>query len=1014
MNNSTPTSHPETSPSLASLRATHNQLLKQYRQTDFTPELLAEIRKFLLRGRVMGALLDIEDDRCAAQSLLDYWISILYRQGEEPPDATLVEFNPSLSPKLKDSLCPYLGLNAFQGKDHKLFYGRQQLLDKLLAHLQENNFLAVIGSSGSGKSSVVLGGLIPSLKAGRLPESQTWHYYSSMVPGSHPLENLAYVLCRDEQERDIWVEQQIEGFQSDTSHLLKLLDADSTQPKVLVIDQFEEAFTLCLESQNCQRQAFINNLLTVIESPQSHHIVILTMRSDFQTWLAKYPNLQQQFERGQVQVMAMDARELREAIEKPAKSIGLKFEEGLVDELLEDVLGEPAALPLLQFTLLKLWENRERNRVTKETYERLGGGRLALSRSADEFYNKLIRENKTVVKQILLKMVKPTEGMEVTSSRIPRQSLYSKGNDHNRIDLVLAKLIETHLVRLTQGERADDVQVELAHEALVRNWPRLVRWLDYERVNLRTRWRLKSAAEQWRERDRDPSVLWWGRLLQDARLYEDLRPIEQEFVKCSLKAEYKKQSKEDEDKQKLQEAKEKLALARQRFWTGTTIFLMITVVVLAIFTISTKNQIIKEKRLRQTAENNLQKLKLLEDAEKVNESITNEPEEGLILAIKITGQSLKFGEVPEQIQESLQNAVVQVIPSLQGSSASVSEIAYNPNTQLIVTASDDGAIKLWNTYGTLVSTLEGHQERVTSVAFSPDGELIATASDDGAIKLWNTYGTLVSTLEGHQERVTSVAFSPDGTLLATASTDKTVKLWTTDGILVKTLKGHQERVTSVAFSPDGTLLATASADKTVKLWKIDGTFDRTLKGHQDSVTDVTFSPNSKLIATASADKTIKLWKPDGTLVKTLEEYQNWVTDVIFSPNGKLIVTASTDGTIKRWNIDGTLDSTISNPQGLFKSVSFSPDSQRIITISRDGVNRILDLQGKLVEELPNSQNEQLLQLLNSQDAEKLLKWEKLLELACNEMRDRPILKEPKDDIAKKAQDTCQTYVWDNN
>jgi ABC-type proline/glycine betaine transport system ATPase subunit len=492
------------------------------------------VKTFLLRGRTTGALLDTEDERWAAQSLLDYWTSILYRQGEEPPDTTLVEFDPSLAPELPDSLCPYLGLEAFREENHNLFYGRQRLLNKLLKRLQENRFLAVIGSSGSGKSSIVLAGLLPSLKAGKLSESDTWHYYSPIVPGTQPLNNLASIFCPAERDMNTWVHEQIEEFKANPNHLLTLLNERGSQPEVLVIDQFEETFTLCLDNQI--RQAFINNLLRVIQSSENSHVVILTMRTDFESRVALYSEFQQEFEKVQVRVISMDARELREAIEKPAELIGLKFEENLTNRLLEDVLGEPAALPLLQFTLLKLWENRERNRVTWETYKSLGGGRLALSRSADKLYNEFIPEDQVTVRRILLKMVQPTEGLEVTSSRISRQSLYEEGEAKDRIDRVLQKLIEARLVKLTERKQSADIQVELAHEALVRNWPRFVEWVADERVNLRNRWQLKSTANQWLELGKNTSVLWRGKLLQDAENYQDLSPLEQDFVQCSLEA----------------------------------------------------------------------------------------------------------------------------------------------------------------------------------------------------------------------------------------------------------------------------------------------------------------------------------------------------------------------------------------------------------------------------------------------------------------------------------------------
>ena len=257
------------------------------------------------------------------------------------------------------------------------------------------------------------------------------------------------------------------------------------------------------------------------------------MRTDFVDNVARLPALQERFEQAAVRVTPLSAGELREAITSPAAAVGLKFEAGVVDALVHDILGEPAGLPLLQFTLLKLWEKRERNRVTWEAYRRLGGGRLALANSADEFYNNLIPEEQVTCKRILLRLVRPGEGLEVTSNRVRRQSLYGAGEARDRVDRVLDKLIAARLIRQTAGDTPADAQVEVAHEALVRNWPRLVAWLDEERVRLRARLQLTASAEQWARLNRDPSGLLRGALLEEALSFTDLTELEAAFVQTS-------------------------------------------------------------------------------------------------------------------------------------------------------------------------------------------------------------------------------------------------------------------------------------------------------------------------------------------------------------------------------------------------------------------------------------------------------------------------------------------------
>jgi WD40 repeat protein/GAF domain-containing protein len=993
-------------PSLSSLRSAHSELLKHHRESGSTTELLAEIEEFIYRGRATGALLDTDEDRWASQSLLDYWSAILYRAGHEPPDATLAEFDSALAPELNDARCPYLGLEAFREEKSNLFYGRQSLLEKLVNYLKENRLLAVVGSSGSGKSSVVLGGLLPKLKVGALPGSENWHYYSPMVPGVNPLENLA----RLTQPRDVnatgWLQQQVENFQKDPNHLTKLSNEFGNKPCVLVVDQFEEVFTLCRDDS--VRQAFIDNLIGLIQSPGVRHTVILTMRTDFESQVARVPVFKDLFEQAQVRVTALDASELREAIEKPAELVGLKFEEGLVEALLQDVLGEPAALPLLQFTLLKLWDNRERNRVTWETYKRLGGGRQALARSADEFYEQLILEEQVTVKRILLRMVRPTEGLEVTSNRIQRKTLYQAGEARDRVDRVLDKLIQSRLVRLSEGNTPDDAQVEVAHEALVRNWPRLVNWLEDERVNMRQRLRLTVAAEQWEAQGRDPSALLRGVLLNEALSYEDLNELESEFVQHSIKAERNS----------------------RRRTIGIVTGVIASLAGLVIFAFIQKDR----------AEKQLLEVQLLQKADQVNALLSKSPEDGLVTAIQITGQSQsKLGRVPTPIQDSLRKAIKVTLSKNQGSNQNfatsatfspdgkiiatasgdgtvhlldlkgeqlakfkghqglVTSIRFSPDGQQLVTTGDDGTAQLWNFSGQQIAELKGHQGRIWRIRFSPDGQQLVTTGDDGTVRLWDLSGRQLAVLKGHQGGVSSVAFSPDGQLLATAGDDRTVRLWDLSGKLLAVLKGHQDDVSSVVFSPDGKSLATAGDDRTARLWDLSGRQLAVLKGHQGGVSSVAFSPDGKFIATAGDDGTVRLWSLSGKLLAVLKGHQDLVGSVIFSPDGKLIATASVDGTISLWDLQGRLLKRLNNSGSSISSVEFSPDGKTIVSNSRDGTTRLWDLQSNSIREVSQGED-----------------WKTLLKFACNGLRDRSVFVNPQNNTAREAKSTCQKYVWNTN
>ncbi len=556
--------------SLAALRTAHNHLLTVHRQFGNTPQALSAATAFIEQGRAIGALLDDENERAVAQGTLDYWAAILYRAGAEPPESSLAEFDWSLAPELADDLCPYVGLDAFSENQRAIFFGRERLVEEALRGLERSRLLAVVGPSGSGKSSLVLAGLLPALKSGTAAGSAQWRYPERMVPGSHPLANLARILhtvkADAEDDADLWAEAQAALLAVQPDRILELINPEA-EPLLLVVDQFEEAFTLCVD--DAARAAFIACLTTLFQASGRMHTVILTMRTDFESLVARLPDFQPIFERHLFRVTPLNAAELRASIEAPAELIGLKFERGLVDALLNDILGEPAALPLLQFTLLKLWEHRERNYITWDAFRRLGGGRLALANSADAFYESLIPEERLTARRILLRLVRAGDGLEITSNRVRLESLFRTGEAADRVNRVLDKLISARLVRVTLSEVPGDTQVEIAHEALVRNWPRLVDWLEEERENIRQRQRLSEAAAHWAMLGRAQGALLPATLLQEAgRFVEatgvDLNDLEIEFLRASQQAIVAEQEREMARQIELQRAQVEAQLqARQ-------------------------------------------------------------------------------------------------------------------------------------------------------------------------------------------------------------------------------------------------------------------------------------------------------------------------------------------------------------------------------------------------------------------------------------------------------------------
>ena len=923
--------------SLAEMQASHDEMLDRREGLPEGDEAAAsfwpEVATFVRRGVATGAVLDASRDRRAGQSILDYWANALYRAGQPAPEARLADLDPSLAPELPDEPCPYRGLAAFGEGDREFFFGRERLLNEMVERLRDGErLLAVVGSSGSGKSSVVLAGLLPRLKGGALPGSEGWRY-ATIVPGSQPLASLARATVEVPTGQaaaglDVGQAARLlfaaEGFARDPGHLAATQDETAAAPLVLAVDQFEELFTLCTDED--ARAAFVGQLLGLTAAAGSGHRVILTMRTDFVDNVARLPELFPLFRDARVDVEALDINELRAAIEGPAARVGLKFEEGIVDNLISTILGERAGLPLLQFTLLKLWERRQRNRVTREVYREVGNPREALERSAEAFYNRLIPEEKETAKRILLRMVQPGEGREVTSNRIRRDEVFRAGEARDRVERVLDRLIgEARLVKLTEGETEADTQIEVAHEALVRNWPRLVGWLDEEREGLRRRRRLTAAAEQWQRLGKTSDALLRGALLAEAQEYGDLSGPEQEFIAASRDQVEAERRAEMERRVALAQtqAEARAAGRLRRLVFGLVAVLLLALAAMGFAFVQTRlvtgyslavqaQSFVRDRNLR------LATLLALE-ARQLN---------------RTQGERVLEDEIPIQVPFTPAR-------SLTGHSDAVWSVAWRPDGRQLASGSRDNTIIVWDAEtGAPVRTLAGHSAAVTSVAWRPDGRQLASGSWDNTIIVWDAEtGAPVRTLAGHSAEVWSVAWRPDGRQLASGSSDNTIIVWDAEtGAPVRTLAGHSAAVWSVAWRPDGRQLASGSSDNTIIVWDAEtGAPVRTLAGHSAAVTSVAWRPDGRQLASGSSDNTIIVWDAEtGAPVRTLAGHSAAVWSVAWRPDGRQLASGSRDNTIIVWDAEtGAPVRTLAGHSAEVWSVAWRPDGRQLASGSRD-------------------------------------------------------------------------------
>ncbi|MEG3924304.1 nSTAND1 domain-containing NTPase [Microcoleus sp. T3_D1] len=856
------------------------------------------------------------------------------------------------APPLDVSKNPYRGLLPFEEEHNKLFFGRNELIEKLQNIVQTNPLTVVLGASGCGKSSLVKAGLIPKLKQ---QKSDKWCILSPIRPGATPFQALNNALI-DAQLPKIELQNQ----QKTLSQSIAVWAKNHPDSHLLIfIDKSEEIITLC-QAQD-ERPEFFQQILTAIDAHRDKLRVVLSLRSDFETQvrdagLKCFPTvlkkevgntdteLKKRWLNGRFIVPAMTRAELREAIEKPAEARVMYFKpHDLVEQLINEVADMPGALPLLSFALRELYlkylkrQRDAQNRgitidraLTQEDYQALGGVIQSLTQRADEEYQALVQENPAysqVIRHVMLRMV-GLAGGELARRQVPLSELEYPPDKNSLVKKVIERFSTARL--LVKGQDAEgNPYVEPAHDALVRAWQKLLNWVKEEK-DLALQRRLTPSALEWNA-GQQAKFLWNANPYLDVLNKEVLNSpdnnwlnqVETEFVQYSL---------------------------QKRRNSQRSLVATVTGVILALSGFA----VFAGYQWRQ-AEIGL--IKALTQSSKANFAANKNSFDALIDVLTATKslQQLPWGSTDQKLQTNVLTALAESVSwvreenRLQGHLDAVRNVSFSPDGQMFATASYDRTVKLWRRDGSpVVKTLSGHTDAVMSVSFSPDGKMIASGSRDGTVRLWDSNGNLILVIHAHNNYpVMSISFSPDGKTIATASRDKTVKLWRLDGKLINTLKGHQDLVRQVGFSPQGDRIITVSDDKTVKLWSQDGkTLLKTLDKHSDLVTSADFSSDGQFFATGSLDGTVKIWSREGQPLKTLLHPGEEVWSVSVSRDGQTIASGTKDGTVRLRAQDGRLLDTWVGHNGPISCVTFSPDGQTLATVGHDNITKLWQLDRK--------------------------------------------------------------------
>jgi WD40 repeat protein len=883
-------------------------------------------------------------------------------------------------------ICPYRGLDAFREEDSAFFFGRGTADDEesptgqLVRKVREHSFVMVVGRSGSGKSSLVYAGLVPSL---RRNGGRFWNVLS-LRPGPEPLRALASVFNpRTENEgaaaHAAKISEEADKLRGHEpgllSHMIvQELERAEGQPDrlLLYIDQWEELYaqagsTARLARNDADVNRFIDLLLNAARSePVS---VVATVRADFYDPLIGHPEIRSLLPAQQVLLGSMSRSDLERTIVEPAKKLGLAFDPpNLVQRILDEAGEDEGMLPLLQYALKETWALRDGRLMTADSYARSGGVQEAIRLTAERTFEALSADERQAARQLFLRLVTPGEGKEDTRARsvMPAESAQRK---------IVEQFASPRTRLLVTGwDRDTRPTVEVAHEALIRRWPRLRGWVDSNREKLRARAAIRQAQTDWEQNGRrEDMLLSSGLQLERARtLLADPGDITvddlQEFISLSSGREQAARRQREQalarDEARIAEIKTGQArtarLQRNARWAIIAVgaVLLVAAVIVGIQQADKARQLaaaaaqtadLKESLDRRQIELGHASANILAELAGTRllrgqfDSALRLSARGTRIDLALPSDAISASRAAAELAGAVYQSNWRFV--LGGHDASVSSAAFSPDGTRVVTASFDRNARVWNaTTGKEITVLHGHSDNVSSAAFGPDSLRIVTASLDKTARIWDAVTAKEISVLRHDAGVLSAAFSPDGFRIVTASLDKIAGIWdATTAKEIRVLRGHQDVVFSATFSRDGSRIVTASQDWTARIWDTATAKEITvLRGHDAAVFSAAFSPDGLRVVTASQDGTARIWDTaTGKKIAVLRGHDAGVLTAIFNADGSRIVTASQDRTARIWDAAAGKEITVlRGHDDSVLSAAFSPDGLRIVTASQDRTARI--------------------------------------------------------------------------